>query len=84
MIGNRWTRLALSVAIVAVVETPVGAVPLTDNFSSNPFPNTWCERYHHMHWGGSSNQLMLGYTATGCDSNGGCCLVCSSPGSREG
>ncbi len=54
------------------------AATLSDNFSTNPFPTRWCERFHHMHWGGTSNQLMTSFTAPGCDSNGGCCLVCST------
>lgn len=86
MLG-RCCRSALVVFLVTVaLSADARAVTLTDNFSTNPFPTRWCERWHHLHWGGSSNQIMISFTAAPpCDSNGGgCCTICTTGCTSEG
>lgn len=75
-------RCALLVfAVVLGGYAQATAVTFTDNFSTDPFPSRWCERWHHVHWGGIANQVMRSFTDAApmtCDANGGCCAVCTS------
>lgn len=77
MTDLRFRHAFLALAIVLSIQTRARAVTFSDDFSTNPFPSRWCERWHHIHWGGTSNQLMTSFTAGPCNSDGGCCLVCS-------
>jgi hypothetical protein len=82
MMMAKLFRSALIACLVTVaVYSEAPAVTLTDNFSTNPFSTRWCERWHHLHWGDTSNQIMISFTAAPpCDSNGGGCDTTRSAG----
>lgn len=80
---NRKTQpllALLSLAAALCLPVDVAAVTFSDAFATSPFPTRWCERFHHVHWGGSSNQVMKAFSNGACHSNGSCCLVCETPG----
>ncbi len=77
MTGIQFRGALIAFAVVLTTYTEARAVTFTDDFATSPFPSRWCERWHHVHWGGIANKVMLSFTSTTpCDSNG-CCPVCT-------